>query len=76
VVEEPGDDLWVDLLFLPYWDATHDQDLPGWVKHLRPRGGDRESCPRTCQDTPGTARPVGWILWTDATVQGKRIELL
>ena len=28
-----------DLLFLPYWDATHDRDLPRWVKNLRPRGG-------------------------------------
>jgi hypothetical protein len=28
-----------DLLFLPYWDATHEQDLPRWVKRLRPRGG-------------------------------------
>ena len=28
-----------DLLFLPYWDASHDRDLPRWVKRLRPRGG-------------------------------------
>jgi hypothetical protein len=28
-----------DLLFMPYWDAAHDRDLPGWVKRLRPRGG-------------------------------------
>ena len=24
---------------MPYWDATHDRDLPRWVKNLRPRGG-------------------------------------
>lgn len=28
-----------DLLFIPYWDAAHDQDLPAWVKDFLPAGG-------------------------------------
>lgn len=27
------------LLFIPYWDAAHDQDLPRWVLDFRPSGG-------------------------------------
>jgi hypothetical protein len=59
-----------DLLFLPYWDATHDQDLPGWVKRLRPRGGTAivpeglppGPCPRRRRRQAGrapTGRPPG-----------------
>lgn len=28
-----------DSLFLPYWDAAHDQALPDWVLELQPKGG-------------------------------------
>ena len=28
-----------DLVFLPYWDATHEQDLPRWVRNFQPHGG-------------------------------------
>jgi len=38
-LREHRDPAEADLLFLPYWDASHDQDLPPWVKRLRPRGG-------------------------------------
>lgn len=26
-------------LFVPYWDASHEQALPGWVRAFQPRGG-------------------------------------
>ena len=38
-LREHRDPAEADLLFLPYWDASHDGDLPPWVKRLRPRGG-------------------------------------
>lgn len=28
-----------DRLFIPYWDATHEQALPGWVRAFQPHGG-------------------------------------
>lgn len=28
-----------DLLFVPYWDAAHDQGLPDWVLAFQPKGG-------------------------------------
>jgi hypothetical protein len=28
-----------DLLFVPYWDATHERQLPAWVADLQPTGG-------------------------------------
>ena len=33
---DPGE---AEKLFIPYWDATHEQDLPGWVRAFQPRGG-------------------------------------
>jgi hypothetical protein len=27
------------LVFLPYWDASHDRRLPTWVERLQPKGG-------------------------------------
>jgi hypothetical protein len=48
-----------DLLFLPYWDATHDQDLPRWVKRLRPRGGTAIVPPNLPPGHAGYGKPVG-----------------
>jgi hypothetical protein len=48
-----------DLLFLPYWDATHDQDLPGWVKRLRPRGGTAIVPEGLPPGHAGYGKPVG-----------------
>jgi hypothetical protein len=46
-------------LFLPYWDATHDQDLPGWVKRLRPRGGTAIVPEGLPPGHAGYGKPVG-----------------
>ena len=48
-----------DLLFLPYWDATHDRDLPRWVKNLRPRGGTAIVPPGLPPGHAGYGKPVG-----------------
>jgi Common central domain of tyrosinase len=48
-----------DLLFLPYWDATHDRDLPGWVKRLRPRGGTAIVPEGLPPGHAGFGKPVG-----------------
>jgi Common central domain of tyrosinase len=48
-----------DLLFLPYWDATHEQDLPGWVKRLRPRGGTAIVPEGLPPGHAGYGKPVG-----------------
>ena len=48
-----------DLLFLPYWDATHDRDLPRWVKKLRPRGGTAIVPPGLPPGHAGFGKPVG-----------------
>jgi hypothetical protein len=33
---DPGE---ADALFIPYWDAAHDQALPDWVLNFQPQGG-------------------------------------
>jgi len=38
-LQEGGDLEEADLVFLPYWDAAHLQDLPLWVRQFIPRGG-------------------------------------
>ena len=48
-----------DLLFMPYWDATHDRDLPGWVKRLRPRGGTAIAPEGLPEGHAGFGTPVG-----------------
>jgi hypothetical protein len=48
-----------DLLFLPYWDASHDQDLPRWVKRLRPRGGTAIVPEGLPPGHAGYGKPVG-----------------
>jgi hypothetical protein len=66
-----------DLLFLPYWDATHDRDLPGWVKRLRPRGGTAIVPPGLPPGHVAFGKPVGSRYRIDfgrwpATMQGFR----
>jgi hypothetical protein len=66
-----------DLLFLPYWDATHDRDLPGWVKRLRPRGGTAIVPPGLPPGHVAYGKPVGSRYRIDfgrwpATMQGFR----
>jgi tyrosinase-like protein len=56
---ERGDPGEADRLFLPYWDATHDQDLPRWVKHLRPRGGTAIVPEGLPPGHAGYGKPVG-----------------
>jgi hypothetical protein len=48
-----------DLLFLPYWDAAHDQDLPRWVRRLQPRGGTAIVPPDLPPGHAGYGKPVG-----------------
>jgi hypothetical protein len=48
-----------DLVFLPYWDATHDQRLPRWVERLQPRGGTAIVPPDLPPGHAGYGRPVG-----------------
>jgi len=48
-----------DLLFLPYWDAAHEQDLPRWVKRLRPRGGTAIVPENLPPGHAGYGKPVG-----------------
>ena len=48
-----------DLLVMPYWDATHDRDLPGWVKRLRPRGGTAIVPEGLPPGHAGYGKPVG-----------------
>ena len=46
-------------LFIPYWDATHEQTLPGWVQAFQPHGGTAlvpEGVPR---GHPAYGKPVG-----------------
>lgn len=48
-----------DLLFLPYWDATHDRALPRWVERLRPRGGTAIVPPDLPRGHACYGKPVG-----------------
>jgi hypothetical protein len=57
--EERRDPAEADLLFLPYWDATHDRDLPGWVKPLRPEGGTAIVPEGLPPGHAGYGKPVG-----------------
>jgi hypothetical protein len=48
-----------DLLFIPYWDAAHDQDLPQWVKDLQPKGGTAIVPPGLPKGHSGYGKNVG-----------------
>jgi hypothetical protein len=48
-----------DLLFIPYWDASHEQDLPSWVKSFQPQGGTAIVPPDLPMGHAGYGKPVG-----------------
>jgi hypothetical protein len=48
-----------DLLFIPYWDAAHDQGLPSWVLEFQPRGGTAIVPPDLPEGHAGYGKPVG-----------------
>lgn len=58
--QEGRDPREADGLFIPYWDAVHDQALPGWVQAFQPQGGTAlvpsEGMPK---GSPGYGKPVG-----------------
>lgn len=48
-----------DLLFIPYWDATHDQGLPQWVLEFQPKGGTAPTPEGLPEGHAGYGTPVG-----------------
>jgi hypothetical protein len=57
--EEGVDPREADLLFIPYWDAAHDQDLPHWVHGFEPRGGTAVVPPGLPEGHAGYGKEVG-----------------
>jgi hypothetical protein len=54
--KDPGE---ADLLFIPYWDASHEQDLPDWVKGFQPQGGTAIVPPDLPEGHAGYGKNVG-----------------
>jgi hypothetical protein len=54
--KDPGE---ADLLFIPYWDAAHDQGLPQWVLDLQPAGGTAIVPPDLPEGHAGYGKEVG-----------------
>ncbi len=48
-----------DLLFIPYWDAAHDQGLPDWVLEFQPKGGTAPVPEGLPEGHAGYGIPVG-----------------
>ncbi|MBV9029111.1 MAG: tyrosinase family protein [Pseudonocardiales bacterium] len=46
-------------LFIPYWDATHEQALPGWVRAFQPQGGTAIVPEGVPKGHPAYGKPVG-----------------
>ncbi|MDC0679657.1 tyrosinase family protein [Sorangium atrum] len=57
--EEGMDPSEADLLFIPYWDAAHDQDLPHWVHGFEPKGGTAIVPPGLPEGHAGYGKAVG-----------------
>ena len=58
--QEGRDPREADGLFIPYWDAVHDQALPGWVQAFQPQGGTALVPPEGMpKGSPGYGKPVG-----------------
>ncbi|MBV9312888.1 MAG: tyrosinase family protein [Pseudonocardia sp.] len=57
--EEGRDPSEADRLFIPYWDATHEQALPGWVLAFQPRGGTAIVPEGVPKGHPAYGLPVG-----------------
>lgn len=58
-VEEGKDPSEADLLFIPYWDAAHEQSLPAWVLAFEPQGGTAIAPPGLPPGHAGYGTPVG-----------------
>lgn len=56
---EGGDPTEADLVFIPYWDAAHDQALPDWVLAFQPGGGTAIVPPGLPPTHAGHGKPVG-----------------
>jgi Common central domain of tyrosinase len=57
--EEGKDPSEADLLFMPYWDATHEQGLPQWVMDFQPVGGTAIVPPDLPEGHAGYGKAVG-----------------
>lgn len=57
--EEGKDPSEADLLFIPYWDAAHDQGLPQWVLDFHPKGGTAIVPPGLPEGHAGYGKTVG-----------------
>jgi hypothetical protein len=57
--EEGKDPQEADLLYIPYWDAAHDQALPEWVLEFKPKGGTARVPPDLPKGHAGYGKAVG-----------------
>jgi hypothetical protein len=57
--EEGRDPNEADLLFMPYWDAAHEQGLPQWVLDFQPKGGTAIVPPDLPEGHAGYGKRVG-----------------
>ena len=48
-----------DGLFIPYWDAAHEQAIPAWLAAFQPKGGTAMVPPDVPAGHPLAGRPVG-----------------
>jgi hypothetical protein len=48
-----------DSLFIPYWNAAHDQALPAWVEAFQPKGGTAIAPPGLPPGHAGYGKAVG-----------------
>lgn len=55
---ESRDPAEADLLFIPYWDAAHDQALPQWVLDFQPMGGEAPGAEGLPEGHAGYGTPV------------------
>lgn len=57
--EQGRDPAEADLLFMPYWDAAHDRQLPAWVTEWQPIGGTAIVPPDLPPGHAGHGKEVG-----------------
>ena len=57
--EEGRDPREADGLFIPYWDAAHEQALPDWVLKFQPQGGTALVPEGVPKGHPAYGKPVG-----------------
>lgn len=58
-IAEGRDPAEADLLYIPYWDAAHDQALPQWVLDFQPMGGTAQAPEGLPEGHAGYGTPVG-----------------